>query len=160
MNKKRFFTNKKIIIIILILVVGGVFFVLTRPKYIFDFEGRRKALEQVSKTQKEYPNATVLISDEDIKLPKIVPSELIYAGSKLVSFEQLGSQGIGYVLISSDLQTNIVGKMSISLQNAGWEIISESNTIIEAKKGLQKTKIFLENEESQRVITVAYTYDL
>lgn len=160
MNKLSIFTNKKIIIIILAIIVGGVLFVITRPRYVFDFEGRVKLLEQVSKTQKKYPNATVLISDDNIKLPKTVPPELTYTGAKLASFEQLASKGIGYVLLSTDSQVNIIENMSMLLRNGGWEIIAKSNDSIEAKKGIQKTKIFLENEEDHRVITVAYTYDL
>lgn len=153
--------SKKVVIIILaIAVIVGAIFILTRPRYVFDFEGRVKLLEQVSKTQEEYPNATVLIPDESIKLPKTVPIELTYANSKVASFEQLSSQGISYVLISSDAKNEINKVMSKAIVDAGWELMSKSEDSIEAKKGVQKTKISFENEEDQTVIVVAYTYDL
>ena len=48
--------------------------------------------------------------------------------------------------------------MSKAIQGAGWELISKSEDAIEAKKGIQKTKINFENEDDRVVITVAYTY--
>lgn len=161
MSKKISKAFLRIIIIILaIAVIVGAIFILTRPRYVFDFEGRVKLLEQVSKTQEEYPNATVLVSDESIKLPKTVPVELNYAKSKLASMEQLSSQGISYVLISLDSQDQIIKAMSSAIDDAGWELISKSEDTLEAKKGVQKTKISFEKEEDHTVIVVAYTYDL
>lgn len=153
--------NKKVIIVILVIaVVVGVLFALTRKRYVFDFEGRVKALETVSKIQKKYPNATVLIPDDSTQLPKTVPIELTYAKSKVASFEQLGSQGISFILISSDSRDVISKTMSRAMESAGWELISKSEDTIEAKKGVQKTKIFLEKEEDHTLIVVAYTYNL
>lgn len=153
--------GKKIIIIILVIsVIVGAFFVLTRKRYQFDFEGRVKLLEEIKQTQKEYPNATVLIPDESTQLPNTVPSELSYLNSKVASVEQLASTGISYVLISSDSKDVINKNMSKAIENAGWELISKAEDVIEAKKGIQKTKISLEKEEEHTVITVAYTYDL
>ena len=138
----------------------GALFVLTRQKYIFDFEGRVRLLEQVSKTQKKYPNATVLIPDDSTQLPKTVPVELTYAKSKVVSIEQLASTGISYILISPDSRDVINKTMSKAIQNSGWELISNSGDAIEAKKGVQKTKISLEEEEDHTLIIVSYTYNL
>lgn len=153
--------NKKIIIIVLaILVGGGALFVLTRQKYQFNFEGRVKLLEQVSQTQKKYPNATVLVPSDSTQLPKIVPAELSYAKSKVVSIEQLASQGISYILISPDSKDVINKAISKAIQSAGWELISKSEDVIEAKKGIQKTKISLEKEGDHTLIIVAYTYNL
>lgn len=153
--------NKKIIIVVLVLAIGGVvLFVITRPRHVFDFEGRMKLLDQIAKTQKEYPKARILVPDDRTKLPKIIPEELTYNNSKVVSVEQLGSQGISYVLISSDPKDLISKTISRVMETAGWEFISNSNDVIEAKKGVQKAKIFVEAEEDHAVITVAYTYDL
>jgi len=161
MSKKISKAFLRIIIIILaILVSGGALFVLTRQKYIFDFEGRVKLLEQIAKTQKKYPNATVLIPDESTQLPNTVPSELSYPNSSVVSVEQLASTGISYVLISSDSKDEINKTMSKAIDDAGWDLISQSEDAIEAKKGIQKTKISLEKEEDLTVIIVAYAYDL
>lgn len=154
-------TSKKIIIFVFVIAVSfAVLFVLTRPKYIFDFEGRVKLLEQISKTQEEYPNAKVLIADVSPKLPKAVPVELTYPKAKLASLEQLSSQGISYVLISSDPMGEINKTMGSAIEKAGWELIVKTENIIEAKKGLQRTKISLEKEDGQTLIIVAYTYDL
>ena len=149
-----------IIIVLAIAIIVGVLFVLSRKKYEFDFEGRVKILEKISQTQREYPNATVLIPDDSKQLPKTLPAELTYKNAKLASLEQLSSQGVSYVLISSDAKGEINNIMSSAIQKAGWELLSKSEDIIEAKKGDQQTKIFLEKEEDHVVITVAYTYDL
>ena len=149
-----------IIIVLAIAIIVGVLFVLSRKKYEFDFEGRVKILEKISQTQREYPNATVLIPDDSKQLPKTLPAELTYKNAKLASLEQLSSQGVSYVLISSDAKGEINNIMSSAIQKAGWELLSKSEDIIEAKKDNQKTKIFLEKEEDHVVITVAYTYDL
>lgn len=153
--------SKKILIVFLaIAIIAGVLFVLTRKEYQFDYEGRVKALEETAQTQKDYPDATVLVPDESTKLPKTVPAELTYRNAKLASFEQLSSAGISYVLLSPDAKDEINKTMSSAIANAGWELVSKSEDTIEAKKGLQKAKISLEIEEGQTVITVAYTYDL
>src|SRR3989344_2567878 len=133
-----------IIIVLAIAIIVGVLFVLSRKKYEFDFEGRVKILEKISQTQREYPNATVLIPDDSKQLPKTLPAELTYKNAKLASLEQLSSQGVSYVLISSDAKGEINNIMSSAIQKAGWELLSKSEDIIEAKKGDQKTKIFLE----------------